>query len=150
MFLIFDTYGGLCNQMYDIQAAINFSKLHNIEFTFRFSSLREKNDLTKWYNINFKHLFSDSFINTLLYKKYEHLDSNKDNTFDNRLRCIEWLNKDRALLPQLYRINKKYIVLKQFWAIFTNQINIENIYQSITPCDKILSIYNNVKSILTT
>ena len=42
MFLIFDTYAGLCNQMYDINAAINFCMINNIEFTFRYAALRYK------------------------------------------------------------------------------------------------------------
>ena len=119
MFLIFDTYGGLCNQMYDIQCAINFCKMYNIQFSFRYACLREKNDLTKWYDIKFKDLFSDKFITNNLYVPYDKLDCNLDNTylFNNKVRCIEWLNKERALLPQLDRIKKKYIVLRQFWSI---------------------------------
>lgn len=146
MFLIFDTYGGLCNQMYDIQCAINFCKMHNIEFSFRYACLREKNDLTKWYDIKFKDLFSDKFITNHLYIPYDKLDCNVENThlFNNKIRCIEWLNKERALLPQLDRIKKKYIVLRQFWSIFNNMEN-ENIYHLILPCKKITKIYNEIK-----
>ena len=67
MFLIFDTYGGLCNQMYDIQCAINFCKMYNIQFSFRYACLREKNDLTKWYDKKFKDLFSDKFITNYMF-----------------------------------------------------------------------------------
>ena len=147
MFLIFDTYGGLCNQMYDIHFAINFCKMYNIQFSFRYSCLREKDDLTKWYDIDFNDLFSDSFINTPLYIRYNQLNCNENNTyhFSDKLRCIEWMNTERAILPQLDRINKKYIILRQFWSLCNNDIIAENMFQYIVPCEKIYNIYNKIK-----
>ena len=129
--------------MYDIQCAINFCKMYNIQFSFRYACLREKNDLTKWYDIKFKDLFSDKFITNNLYVPYDKLDCNLDNTylFNNKVRCIEWLNKERALLPQLDRIKKKYIVLRQFWSI-CNNIKSENIYHLILPSKKIVKIFS--------
>jgi len=41
--IIFDTYGGLCNQFYDIQNSINFCLKNNIKFTFRYASFRNDN-----------------------------------------------------------------------------------------------------------
>ena len=81
MILIFDTYGGLCNQMYDIHYAINFCIIYNLHFSFRFSSLREKHDLTKWYDISFHSLFDDSFITTELYTPINKLHLTKENTY---------------------------------------------------------------------
>ena len=80
MILIFDTYGGLCNQMYDIHFAINYCTIYNIKFSFRFSSLRNKDDLTKWYNIPFSNLFNDTFITSELYIPIKNLELNLENT----------------------------------------------------------------------
>ena len=52
MILIFDTYSGLCNQMYDIFSAINFCHIHNIYFTFRYANFRN-NNLVTWTNVDF-------------------------------------------------------------------------------------------------
>jgi len=57
MILIFDTFSGLCNQMYDIFYGINFCIINNINFTFRYCSFREKN-LVDWYNEKFEKLFN--------------------------------------------------------------------------------------------
>ena len=139
MFLIFDTYGGLCNQMYDIQSAINFCLIYNIKFSFRNASLREKHNLTKWYDIPFNDLFNDSFIETPLYIPFNsiHLNMNNTHMYNTNLRCIEWIDKERALLPQLYRIDKEYIILKQFWAICPSLNEIINCYENVKPCKKI-------------
>ena len=45
MILIFDTVMGLCNQILDIQCAINFCNVNNYYFTFRNCSFRNKNDI---------------------------------------------------------------------------------------------------------
>ena len=150
MILIFDTYGGLCNQMYDIQSAINYCAIYNIQFSFRNASLREKHDLTKWYNIPFNQLFHDSFIETKLYIPFENIELNMNNThmYNSDLRCIEWIDKERALLPQLYRINKEYIILKQFWAICPPLNEIINCYETVKPCKKIRQIFKEIKQTL--
>ena len=147
MILIFDTYGGLCNQMYDIHAAINYCLLHNIEFSFRYSCLRYKHDLTKWYDVPFNELFNDDFIDTKLYIPINKLDCNNENTFlfYNKKRCIEWLNYEKALFPQLDKINKKYIILRQFWSVCKEMHYTINLFQNIIPCRKLLNIYNEIK-----
>jgi len=129
--------------MYDIQSAINFCIINNIEFSFRYASLRCKNDLTKWYNIDFCDLFDENFIKTSLYKSFKTLNINKANTYhyDSNKRCIEWLNKEKALIPQLDRIEQKYIILKQFWSIYQNFKDIENFYPQLNPCKRLLDIY---------
>jgi hypothetical protein len=146
MFIIFDTYAGLCNQMYDIQSAINFCIINNIEFSFRYASLRCKNDLTKWYNIDFCNLFDEKFINTSLYKPFKTLTINKENTYhyNSNKRSIEWLDKEKALLPQLDRIEEPYIILKQFWSIYLNYNDIENVYPQLIPCERLFNIYTEV------
>lgn len=144
MFLIFDTYAGLCNQMYDIQAAINFCIINNISFSFRYASLRKKNDLTKWYNIKFCDLFDDNFIETNLYIPFNKITLTNENTynFDCKFRCIEWLNREKALYPQLDRLGDKFIILRQFWSVYQNFKNIENIYPRLTPSKRLRDIYD--------
>ena len=145
MFLIFDTYAGLCNQMYDIHAAINFCLINNIEFTFRYAALREKDNLTKWYNTDFNNIFNDSFITTSLYKPYHTIHSNESNTFhyNSDIRCIRWLNQDKAIYPQLEQIDKTFIVLKQFWAVYKNYKDVEYFYNKILPSSRLTSLYKN-------
>lgn len=150
MILIFDTYGGLCNQMYDIQSGINYCLIYNIKFSFRNASLREKHDLTKWYNIPFNSLFNDTFIETPLYIPIEQITLNVNNThmFDSNLRSIEWIDKERALLPQLYRINKTHIILKQFWSICPSLNEVINCYEIVKPCKKIRHLFREIKETL--
>jgi len=150
MILIFDTYGGLCNQMYDIHFAINYCTIYNIQFSFRFASLRYKDDLTKWYNIPFSSLFNDTFITSELYIPISKIELNSKNThnYDMDIRCIEWLDKERSLLPQFYRINKKYIILKQFWAICPQLNEIINCYETVKPCKKLRFVFKEIKKTL--
>ena len=148
MILIFDTYGGLCNQMYDIHYAINFCIIYNVHFSFRFSSLREKHDLTKWYDISFHSLFDDSFITTELYTPINKLHLTKENTYmiDDKTRAINWLDKERLLLPQLYSFNKKHIVLRQFWSICPPIQETINYFEKILPCKKIRLLFREIRS----
>jgi hypothetical protein len=150
MFLIFDTYAGLCNQMYDIQAAINFCIINNIQFSFRFASLRKKTDLTQWFNIDFNQLFDDKFIETELYIPFHKLILTEENTYNlnDTKRCVDWLNRNRAIIPQLDRIDKPYIILKQFWAIYQNFKDIENFYPNLKPCKRLLNIYDDIRKSL--
>jgi len=150
MILIFDTYGGLCNQMYDIQSAINFCLIYNINFSFRNASLRFNHDLTKWHDVPFNDLFNDSFIETSLYIPFENIELNMNNAYmyNTNLRSIEWIDKERALLPQLYRIGKEYIILKQFWAICPPLNEIINYYETVKPCKKLRHIFKEIKQTL--
>ena len=67
LILIFDTYGGLCNQFMDISQGINFCITYNVLFTFRHCSFRN-NDLTTWNNQPFEKLFDLTFLDK--YKLY--------------------------------------------------------------------------------
>jgi len=145
--LIFDTYSGLCNQMYDIQAAVNFCIAYNIPFSFRYSSLREVNNLCKWFDVPFTHIFDETvFTHFKLYKPFHSLKCNSENTYNyiNEVRAIEWLDINKAILPQLERIQKPYIVLRQFWSIPRYINEKHNIYTIIKPCDRLVRIFNNI------
>jgi hypothetical protein len=146
--LIFDTYSGLCNQMYDIQAAVNFCIAYNIPFSFRYSSLREVNNLCKWFDVPFTHIFDETvFTSFKLYKPFRSLKCNSENThnYRNEVRAIEWLDINKAILPQLERIQKPYIVLRQFWSIPRYINEKHNIYSIINPCVRLLGIFNNIR-----
>ena len=67
MILIFDTSMGLCNQIFDIQCAVNFCNKNNYYFTFRNCSFRNKNDVRLFYNQSFDKLFDDK-----LFKQYSN------------------------------------------------------------------------------
>ena len=85
MILIFDTYGGLCNQMYDIHYSINFCIIHQIYFTFRYASYRNKENLSQWKNVEFSELFDDSFIETSFYIRFHTLSLNEDDSLYERI-----------------------------------------------------------------
>jgi hypothetical protein len=150
MILIFDTYSGLCNQMYDIFSAINFCHIHNIYFTFRYANFRN-NNLVTWTNVDFNELFDTNFLNK--YKLYIPFDNIKNELNDNNTFN---LNKDeRAILLfnnknitlQLNKINKKYIILKQFWSIFDfSRAIINNIYNNVIPCKKLMDKYYEIRN----
>jgi len=145
--LIFDTHGGLCNQMYDIQAAINYCLAYNIPFSFRYASLRNPHNLHQWYDVPFEELFDTSvFTQFSLYKHYSTLKCSAQNThhFNNPVRAIEWIDINRATLPQLEHVQKQFIVLRQFWSIPCNVAEQCNMFSSIAPCKKIRKIFKEL------
>jgi len=145
--IIFDTYSGLCNQMYDIHSGVNFCITYNIPFTFRFASFRSSTDLCKWFNVEFTELFDTDFLSEIdLYKPYDTLDCNIKNTYNynNDYRSIEWIDTERAIFPQLDRIQKRYIVLRQFWSIPCNITDSIFIYPILTPCEKLMRIFKRI------
>lgn len=148
MILIFDTYSGLCNQMFDIQCAINFCIIHKIKFTFRHSSLRNLNNLSLWYDVSFNNLFDDTFIkDNSLYIQYNSLNCNSQNTynFNENKRAIEILTPN-DIITQLQQFDKQYIVLKQFWSIHLFKQIQKNIYNELRPCNRLMQYYNNIKT----
>lgn len=151
MLLIFDTKGGLCNQMLDIVACINISLKYNLKFTFRYCSFRN-NDLNSWNNESFDKLFNLSF-----FKKYKlYVESNmilsninNNNTFnyDGKLYCSKFLNKNEDFLKQFIKLKKDYIVLVQFWSLYEfKNINDLNLCKSIIPADKLTNIFNKLRA----
>jgi len=146
MIIIFDTYGGLCNQMYDIQCGVNFCIINNINFSFRYCSYRNK-DLVSWYNENFENLFDMSFLSkyNTLYINYDKLNLNSENTYNyEAVRTILLFTKD--YLNELKNIKKKFIVLKQFWSVYNFQNIVDNTIPFILPSKKILDVYNKIKN----
>ena len=112
--LIIDLYGGLVNQIHNINNTIKFCLLYNYYFSFRYCSFRN-NNLISWNNVEFNNLFNENcYINIDNYIKYELLDSNENNTYNYN--SVIFTNKiiDININPKncFDKYNKKYIVLK--------------------------------------
>lgn len=150
--LVFITYSGLCNQFYDINAAIAFCLNNNIKFTFKYASLRNDN-LVSWYNVDFDKLFDTTFLkkydlyidpSTILIEEGTDIEANKlfinidsDNTKNND-----------TILNQMINFNKKYIILKQFWAVywFNNENLNKDIIKSLLPSKRIMDKYIEIRN----
>ena len=150
MIIIFDTYGGLCNQFYDIMNGINFCLIHNIHFTFRYCDFRNDN-LIGWFQSPFETIFNLNFLDK--YKLYINYDEIKDKitnencyNFNDRITSYNDFN-DENILDQLIKLNKEYVVLYQFWAVYKFKHLIDNqIYMHILPCDNIMKKYIEIKN----
>ena len=98
----------------------------------------------------FNELFDTNFLNKYkLYIPFENIKNqlNETNTFNLNIdqRAILIFNNKNITL-QLNKINKKYIVLKQFWSIFNfSNVIIPDIYNKIIPCKKLIEKYNEIK-----
>jgi hypothetical protein len=148
MIIIFDTFGGLCNQIYDINSGINFCIINNIKFTFRCCSFRDKN--LGFFNKSFNELFDISAI----IEKYKHLYVD--------ISTINLTNQNTYNLHGLYAINLftdnffkeiidlsdkfEFILLKQFWSVYKFRKIIDNLNFQIQPNEKILNLYNTIKN----
>jgi hypothetical protein len=148
--LIFDTYGGLCNQMYDIVNGINFCLKNNIFFTFRYCSFRN-NNLISWREEPFEKLFDLNLLKKYkLYINYYSVkdDLTNDNCFNLNAKYVanNVFSKDN-ILNQLINLNKKYVVLKQFWALYAFRDFIDNtIHRNILPSNHIMEKYIEIKN----
>ena len=146
MIVVFDTFGGLCNQFYDIHCGVNFCIINNIRFSFRYCSYRNK-ELVSWYNKKFDNLFDMSFLKkyNTLYINYDNLKLNTENTYNYEgERAILLFTKD--FLNQLKNIKKEFIILKQFWAVYNFQKIVDNIIPFILPSKNLVDIYNKIKN----
>jgi len=148
MIIIFYTWGGLCNQFYDINCGVNFCLINNFKFSFRNCSFRNKN-LVSWTDEPFDKLFDISPI----IKNYKHLYVNSseleltdENTYNiDGILAIHLFKKD--YIEELGEIKKKYAILKQFWSInLFSTIKDPDIYSKIKASPRIVSLYNKVKS----
>lgn len=141
--LIFDTFFGLCNQIFDIHYGINFCLKNNIKFTFRYANFR-KDDLITFYNVNFDELFDTSFLKDIdLYVDINTLELNDDNTcnFNNNIRATTLLKNNIKFLKY---IKQPYIVLKGIFSLIENVEISKDILNIIKPSPKVMNIYNNV------
>jgi len=151
MILIFDTFGGLCNQFYDINCGINFCLINNIKFSFRYCSFRNDN-LVSWTNEPFEKLFCTDFLKKYqtLYIPIEDLLLTKDNTYnyEKTLNSNNLINNEDDILTKLISFNKEYVILRQFYITYKFKKIIDNVNNYIMPSkrlwDKHLEIKNNI------
>lgn len=145
MTIIFETYGGLCNQFHDINAGINFCIKHNFNFSFRYANFRNDN-LVSWYKVNFENLFDTSFLEEFeLYIDYKKLNLNKENTtnFEENKRCIEMFTSDN-IVAEIEKNKKEHILLIQIHPVYYNKIIC--IIPKLLPSKEIMQVYNTIKS----
>jgi hypothetical protein len=154
--LIYDTNGGLCNQFYDIINGINFCLKYNIQFTFRYCAFRNDN-LTSWTKQSFENLFDMKLFDKYdLYKNYHDIKENltDDNCFNLdgtkfAYNVFNDNNNDNDIQNQIINLNKKYIVLKQFWSLYNFRNFIDNtIHISICPSKRIMDKYNEITNLI--
>ena len=152
MLLIFDTNGGLCNQMFDIINGINFCVKNNLYFTFRHCSFRNEN-LTTWNEIPFEELFDLNFLSKYkLYVDYYNIKDKitNDNCYNMNDRLLSHIVfKEDNILKQLVGLNKDYIVLKQFWSLYKFKEFVDHtIHTHLRPSkclmDRYIEIKNNI------
>ena len=150
LILIFDTNSGLCNQFYDIINGINFCLKYNIFFTFRYCSFRN-DDLKSWTNRPFEKLFDMTFFDEYkLYINYYNIkdDITNDNCFNlNGANLAHNIFNDNDIPSQLTNLNKKYIVLKQFWSLYKfKNITDNTIHTHILPSKNLMNKYIEIKN----
>lgn len=144
MILVFDLFGGLCNQFYDINCAINFCVINNKKFTFRNCSFRNSN-LNTWYNENVEKLFNLSFLEKYnnLYINCSTLTLTNDNTYNMEGKHSVYLFTDDFLEKAG---NKEYIIMKQFVGLYNFHHIVDNVNSKILPSNRIMDLYNTIKN----
>ena len=155
MILIFDTNCGLCNQLFDIQCAVNFCITYNLKFSFRYCSFRDCKNLSLFFNKPFTKLFDDKlFFKFGSYINFQFIENkiNSNNTYNINYtkRSIELFKNENEAIEFIkkYKNRYDYIVLPQFFSIcdFSNQQ--KKYYHNIKPNPKLLSIFVNLKKTL--
>jgi hypothetical protein len=147
MIIIFDTFSGLCNQMYDIHCGINFCIINNFKFSFRYCCLRNT-DLITWFDAKFDKLFDISLFKKYsdLYVNYDTLDVTNENSYNFMSINSIFLFKDENYINIIKNINKKFIILKQFWAIYKFEKIVDNVLPYIRPSKRLIDIYDKINS----
>lgn len=145
MILVFDTFGGLCNQMMDISSAINFCIEYNISFTFRECCFRNK-DLISWYPMKFSKLFDASFLQNYssLYIDFSYCNLTQYNTFNFDGKLVSRMFTCN-FEQELQNVSQTYVILKQFSSVFDDSQTKINIYPSIRPSKRLLTLYTTIR-----
>jgi hypothetical protein len=154
MILIFDIYGGLCNQFLDIHYCINFCLNYNIYFTFRYCAFRN-DDLISWTDTPFEELFDLGFLNK--YELYINYYSIKDkltteNCYNLNDKIFAYATKfnttNNNAFEQLIDLNKDYVVLKQFGGLNHRYYMCKDrdIVRQLQPSRDIMNKYIEIKN----
>lgn len=151
MILIFDTFCGLCNQILDIQCALNFSINHNLKFTFRYCNFRNTKDNRLFFDVPFQQLFNPEvfkiYTNYIDYNSLKN-DINKNNNtynYENK-RAIELFSNINEVFEFIKNNKYKYIVLKQFFPLCNSNSYLKKYYIKIKPNSNLFSIFLNLKN----
>jgi len=150
MLLIFDSCGGLCNQMLDIQCALHFVKKYQFKFTFRYCSFRT-NKLSKFIPMPFDYLFNTKYFN--YFENFIPFDQiknniNEDNTFNyNSQNIIKLSKNEEDLLILIHSLQNKfkYIIIPQIYSISNFQNQIYKFYVKIKPNPRLFKIFIHLK-----
>lgn len=159
MILIFDLDGGLCCQIKDLISEITFCKNYNLSFSIRFVTCRPITNASKYDRYSFLNLYNDKMLETYNYVNYNEIkqDITKENSFDffnTYIKGYLWkfgLYKDylyskKQVLVDLLKSDYKYIIVGgAFWHWYNYIDPIPFVY-SIIPSNKILNIFNSIKS----
>jgi hypothetical protein len=147
MIIVFDTWGGLCNQFYDINCGINFCIANNFKFTFRNCAFRNKN-MVSWTDEPFDKLFDISSIierYKYLYINPYGLELTDDNTHNINGNLANHIFSNNYI-EELGKIKKEYVILKLFWSLNAFSCIVDhNIYSEIKPSERLLVSYNKLK-----
>lgn len=158
MILIFDTIGGLSDQIKDITSIFHFCNEHQFTFTFRNATSRPIEDPTIFTVYPFHNLFdTTSFLYNKHYILYDSIknDINNDNTYDfhkdkikgKTFNCKykEYLQNIREnIVDIISSCDKEFIIMGgSFWSYNIYQYN-EEIINNIKPSAKILDKYNEI------
>jgi len=128
MRVMIDTFGGLCNQMMDIRAAVSFCVRYKLCFTFRHASLREP-CLTQWRDIPFSGLFDEQYFHDHLPTLYlpcpDPIPMEELVNAEGQHALALWGHPSDADLYQIlvekcesHPHTNPWILLRQFWCVF--------------------------------
>lgn len=158
MILIFDTIGGLSDQIKDITSILYFCNKNQFQFTFRNATCRPIENPTIYKLYDFHNLFdTDSFSNNKYYILYDSIQKNinVDNTYDfhkDKIRGKLFKNDYKEYMQNIKEnmvdiissCHKEFIIMGgSFWSYNYYKYD-ENIINTIKPSKKIIDKYNEI------
>lgn len=149
MIILFETYAGLCNQMFDILSGVYFTREFDFQYSFRSVSFRKPN-MVRFYNVPFTKLFSEEpFLEEKNYIPYSSIrdDINRRNTFNFDGRRVIQLWNSKNFLNEIQKLSKKYkyIIIKQIWPLGLVSFKNTDIIKWIKPSPPLLETYYKIR-----
>lgn len=153
--LIFCTYGGLCNQIWDIKLGIAFSLHFGYHFTFKDCSFRDPNNLQKWFYQPFEMLFDSNFLNKysryINYNDVKQTMNENNNCFNYRATPIiqiwgQFSNIDK-IREKIENCQEDFVCIPQCFPIFAIEPSLFSFDigtgVTIEPCMRLKQIYTD-------
>lgn len=78
--------------------------------------------------------------------EYDDLTITKENTYNYESNNSNKLFKTKNYLNEIKKINKEFIILKQFWTVYKFEKIVDNINSLILPSKRLIDIYNTIKT----